>query len=774
MKNKNRLKKEKIFFLISTLLITSSINLFGFGLRTHIVIGQEILKEVNTGNCKLGILDKKYAMNRDVCNAIKNYNYMFLSGVLGPDIYPDMFVGQTTTHPGVEDDWQTDDWLKHFISNAKTSEEKAFAYGVLVHASSDILAHTYVNAYSGGIFELTDEDLLAIERRHFVLEKYIDKHLPKFDLDIGKLTVPANYLRDTFIFNEDAEEHYKKVPKTTSHLISLYRMKKRVQVIRDNATELEMKLQKDVTTVAGKINKLAYDIGVAEPAVITLKESTRITRLGIKLYIDSVERQKELIKNTKKRNNVLIKEMEKGINTLTDNINSIIDNILKVLTLDKYKDSLKIAKTNLNNLKKTNVRVMNTLNNALDILRRELSIKKTVLLTQERALKRWENDLKLYENGLVGEKEYQQKLLSLVNKNSPKLLAKIMNKWLNSMDISASKYIETSLEVSKSMLKTSTIKPFIGFDFNSSDTPIKLYTDWSLCYGQVFMGMPIEVLNGVCKVREDLSTNITDYIKQPIDESLPQEIKELQKKINEGHENLMKNINISQYLTSVPIVDFASLISNPANATKKKLNDVYSNSKNSGNKNLLMFPKVSELIDKDLGIKDMDVKMKDIKNFNALNYAIKLSKISLLSAEGLNNMIHIIGGKSYQPKKYQENKKPFSALFNWVKSLDGNHQWGVYGIPYVHENGYSKENPKSFGLFGKDKGFKLFQDPELRKNVFLKIFPKPIGGEVVLRSEYSKNQPFPSSEINPFPVTFEENGSFIKCEGNNTINCFPE
>ncbi|CAA6825280.1 MAG: Unknown protein [uncultured Sulfurovum sp.] len=605
---------------------------------------------------------------------------------------------------------------------------------------------------------------------------YIDKHLPKFDLDIGKLTVPANYLRDTFIFNEDAAEHYRKVRKTTSHLISLYEMKKRVQVIRDNATELEMKLQKDVTTVVGKINKLAYDIGVAEPAVITLKESTRITRLGIKLYTDSIERQKELIKNTKKRNNALIKKMEKGINALTDNINSIMDNILKVLTLNKYKDSLEIAKTNLNNLKKTNVRVMNTLNNALDILKRELSIKKTVLLTQERALKRWENDLKLYENGLVGEKEYQQKLLSLVNKKSPKLLAKTMNKWLNSMDISASKYIETSLEVSKSMLKTSTIKPFIGFDFNSSDTPIKLYTDWYLCYGQVFMGVPIEVSNGVCKIRENISTKITDDIKQPIDEALPQGIKELQKEINEGYEHLMDNINISQYLTSVPIVDFANLISNPANATKKKLNDIYSNSKNSGNKDLLMFPEVSELIDKDLGMKGTDVKMKDIKNFNALNYAIKLSKISLLSVEGVNDMIHTIGGKNYQPKKYkkEEKDKTFSALFHWVKSLDGNHQWGVYGIPYVHENGYYKENPKSFGLFGEDKGFKLFQDPELRKNVFLKIFPKPIGGEVVLRSKYSKDQPFPTSEMNPFPVTFLENGSFIKCEGNNTINCFPE
>ncbi|MFC6755314.1 hypothetical protein, partial [Halorubrum tibetense] len=53
---------------------------------------------------------------------------------------------------------------------------KAYVYGYLGHAASDVFAHTYVNQYAGDAFDLWDET--RVERRHMALEGYISSKLP--------------------------------------------------------------------------------------------------------------------------------------------------------------------------------------------------------------------------------------------------------------------------------------------------------------------------------------------------------------------------------------------------------------------------------------------------------------------------------------------------------------------------------------------------------------------------------------------------------------------
>jgi len=150
-----------------------------------------------------------------VRDAIVEHPNVFLVSVMGADLYPDMVVGQMTTHPGLpfhydhqagsadqdevaqllnalglpllypdEPGWQTDDWLKHVRdaalakSGTNPSPELAFALGYLLHAAMDTWAHSYVNSYSGDVFSIGSNRQSAA--RHVVLESFMAHGHEKF------------------------------------------------------------------------------------------------------------------------------------------------------------------------------------------------------------------------------------------------------------------------------------------------------------------------------------------------------------------------------------------------------------------------------------------------------------------------------------------------------------------------------------------------------------------------------------------------------------------
>lgn len=173
----------------------------GFGLKTHLWIGQRIIEDLRR-DCAFTLARVKTEVPKDVCESIRAHPNEFLAGVLGPDAFPDLVTGQVTTHPGIEGDWQTAQFLDHLYGSAAPGRELAFAAGYVVHAATDTFAHSYVNGYAGDIFALGDER--AVELRHFVLEKYIDRHLPSAGPNPNAMEVPASFLRDKLIYNEDA------------------------------------------------------------------------------------------------------------------------------------------------------------------------------------------------------------------------------------------------------------------------------------------------------------------------------------------------------------------------------------------------------------------------------------------------------------------------------------------------------------------------------------------------------------------------------------------
>jgi hypothetical protein len=230
------MKKYTLFLFI---IFISSTNAYSFDLKTHLWVAQQLLNDV-VKNKTITINEKRYELNKEVLSALINNPAHFRMGTLGIDVFPDPIVGQITAHPGLNNGWKTDDWIQHVLNSASTPAEIAFAYGYACHAAMDIFAHTYVNAYSGDIFLLTDE--IIVERRHFALEKYIGNNLPPLLSVDGQVlsdyaslvTAPSGFLSKTFILNNKLTGEY--VKSGSLHLVAMNGVYNVVKEI-DNANQ---------------------------------------------------------------------------------------------------------------------------------------------------------------------------------------------------------------------------------------------------------------------------------------------------------------------------------------------------------------------------------------------------------------------------------------------------------------------------------------------------------------------------------------------------------
>lgn len=175
----------------------------GFGVRAHLWIADQVYADL--ADCRLTIRGEAFEVPDEACEAIRRNRGAFLAGAIGPDAFPDLVVGQSIVHPGVEEGWQANQWLEHLLVNAGECPilsgpgagppgcaETAFAWGYAMHFAGDIFAHSYVNNYAGESFDFRTGGR-GDELRHFRLEKYLDQFLP-YEPDASALEVPSRFL----------------------------------------------------------------------------------------------------------------------------------------------------------------------------------------------------------------------------------------------------------------------------------------------------------------------------------------------------------------------------------------------------------------------------------------------------------------------------------------------------------------------------------------------------------------------------------------------------
>lgn len=160
---------------------------------THVYLGEKAVEAARSGHITVYAVDGAggrigapigtYKVDPDLLAAVLSYRGQYHAGLLGPDVYPDIWTGMYMEH----DDGQveghggalSDEWLERLWRNSHGPAgthmaQKAFVVGYLQHAVQDMFAHDYVNWYTGGPYTMAHHDAI----KHTALEATIARLTP--------------------------------------------------------------------------------------------------------------------------------------------------------------------------------------------------------------------------------------------------------------------------------------------------------------------------------------------------------------------------------------------------------------------------------------------------------------------------------------------------------------------------------------------------------------------------------------------------------------------
>jgi len=328
------------------------------------------------------------------------------------------------------------------------------------------------------------------------------------------------------------------------------------------------------------------------------------------------------------------------------------------------------------------------------------------------------------------------------------------------MDVAGTEFIVASNRIAGSML-------------TGQSSFVSNYLDWWQCYGHAYGAIPVQFGQATCAY-EDFLAKMVGEVNKIVEKTLPPPFGELYGRLlklkGDVQTQLKKEVsNVVLELTKLAAPDdttkdFIDLLARPENATKDKLNAVFATTEGAKGKPLLTFPKVSDLIDADLGLVNDRL---DPEKFYALKNALILSKLALGDISAVKGLVWVLGAN---PELVTTPASPgrSSILFEMVRSIDGNHQWQPFGLPYASAGGAAVRPANvllrryGYGPGQERPGFSLFVNPTLRKQVFMRIFDGPVSGSL---AAHLTGFPFPECDHNPFPVAFSPNGSAANEDG---------
>ncbi|MDR0334806.1 MAG: zinc dependent phospholipase C family protein [Methanomassiliicoccaceae archaeon] len=179
----------------------------------HIYLANLLIDDLRKGYIEIS---QNHTVNRFyppavVKNAILKYPASFRAGALGPDVYPDVYFGQAIIHPW--SDINSGLWLMIMSEELRNYDmgtvdgQKALAFymGVMMHYSTDLFTHTFVNKKAGGDpfprirINLPKKDQDNI-KWHVAVETYSDNKIPlkyKTGEDV-RIESPVGFLINCF------------------------------------------------------------------------------------------------------------------------------------------------------------------------------------------------------------------------------------------------------------------------------------------------------------------------------------------------------------------------------------------------------------------------------------------------------------------------------------------------------------------------------------------------------------------------------------------------
>ncbi|MDR7869257.1 MAG: copper amine oxidase N-terminal domain-containing protein [Tissierellaceae bacterium] len=224
MIKRHKILKVIIFIFILISLTTTPAH--AWKVKTHVYSANLILDEIRNNNGYVEIKPYgKFKVDPELEHMLSIYPNFYRGGSLGPDLQPDIIIGQTIFHPGVglgtsggfiEELWWSANNIKDrelteaermsyysmqsiinrpivnpndkndpaskYLKAHNRDQARAYVLGLMAHAAGDYFGHSYINNWSGGTWPNMADGLSLAEkdniRRHSVIEKYIDSKIP--------------------------------------------------------------------------------------------------------------------------------------------------------------------------------------------------------------------------------------------------------------------------------------------------------------------------------------------------------------------------------------------------------------------------------------------------------------------------------------------------------------------------------------------------------------------------------------------------------------------
>jgi hypothetical protein len=619
--------------LILFLLLPTKVQ--AYGLKTHLWIGKRILAELQH-DCVLALGKSRVVLNNDLCESIRQNPAAFLSGVLGPDMYPDLITGQVTTHPGIQGGWGTRDWLRHMYAEANPGVELAFAAGYLVHAASDVFAHTYVNGYAGDIFSLKDER--AVERRHVLLEKYIDAKLPGFTFNDGEVKAPSRFIRDKLIHAPVAYAS-ESSSKLAAHIQAMGRISNELELL------IRQRRQGGPASSFGQLKSFSGP-----------KQATPDARPTEDLEAEYL------------RARAALGAPESGVSSLLGTGPALVGP----------------------------------------------------------------------SSYFVRQAEYASAL--------DNLSLRYLLEWQQALDEAGTEYVEASNRVAIDLIA-------------GNDKPQRHYRAWWACHGKAYAATLPPVIAASCgihkgkarakeKLLEILHDNPFLWSGYLAYANLKKSVKALAKK---GAIEVA-DWYLTHFLDDRNTADLLGLLTTRSIDLPTEMQAAFSTT-GDGNKPILTFKRIVDDIDADLGANAAGL---NPEHFGPLQNALMLSKLSLLEPDRLRDLIRDYGADpgllTISPTSGR-----YSVLYDMVRSIDGNHQWQPFGLPYGRESRSGATTQLASYGYGEpgEQGFALFLDEELRNKVFVPLFTGFVSGNLMHHKKLDRSTyPFAECVGHRFPVSF--------------------
>ncbi|MEK6699069.1 MAG: CARDB domain-containing protein [Nitrospirota bacterium] len=754
--------------------------------------------------------------------------------------------------PWKTDDWLR--WL--LSADQADPERAAFVHGYIAHAAADLFSHSYVNTYAGDIFFLTDDGEALeqeVELRHWTLEGYIARHNPPLRDHLGAslgpasavVATPASYIRDRLIFNDEVQAQYQKQG-YTQHLAAMHELNKAIArargkideidgiTIPDHLVELNARLAKieaHLAEVLADIERLHNEILVKTSLVNINLQLIDEKRALIEAKVKEIDALSELINSiqglVEQRNAIVADWQNKLANTVKETCETFCENWPPGCgsfprppcdPLCKLICKLTEAWIEVNNslqqailerdaaLAELNARIFDktvaervraeaeialaALEAENRILQEQINLATDLLAQQQAAREQARADALAVRNEITQTHEIQAAHVYVIRI--------MLEHWQRDMGLATEAYVVAWGDVLRKVMDGTgdPAQPLFGpggsVTNGVGDSAVKPLTNWLDCWGPVYQGIPKELPNGICRVKQSfdvLLDAISDFqaalgplnwLIDPAGQLRDIVLQELEPTMVKTALEVTTKIGAPQMTDTIRLVYFG--------ATADTLNQIFAN--DSSPKGLMLIPDVALRVNGDMHLTPQG--HFDPVQYRVARNAVVLAKMALLGPHELNRVAADMAPQAatvYGVELYPEQSIPestFNILIGVAKSIDGNQQWQQLGLPYHRRgSGFDPQwpwtaadpvNPDtarsfSYGFRNGTAGFRFWEDPVLREVVFrdqtTALFKGPLAPGIEYPSEFGlsriiqRDYPYPACPQNPFPRTTNIDGTFL-------------